>query len=144
MKKPGITGPPWSLSLAVSLGITESLGLKILVSTVQFRPGCPPLLLFFRFALNFFSPLAIFFFKDFVIGRITMNRSRSGLRCRALCNIITSKGLLPRNTEGVFRSEGRHLGRPVIFADWGNGMKVPVPPHEIAVLELPATVLDAA
>jgi hypothetical protein len=88
--------------------------------------------------------LAIFFFKDFVIRGITMNRSRSGLRCRTLCNIITSKGLLPRNTEGVFRSEGRHLGRPVIFADWENGMNVPVPPHEIAVLELAVTVLDAA
>ena len=73
-----------------------------------------------------------------------MNRSRSGLRCRTLRNIITPKGLLPQNTEGVFRSEGRHLGRPVIFADWDNGMNVPVPPHEIAVLESPAAVLDAA
>lgn len=73
-----------------------------------------------------------------------MNRSRSGLRCRTLCNIITSKGLLPRNTEGVFRSEGRHLGRAVIFADWGNGMKVPVPPHEVAIFEPSTAVLDAA
>jgi len=118
-------------------------GPKTLVSTVQFRP-CSPLLLFFRFALKFFSLLAISFFKGFTIGGITMNRSRSGLRCRTLRNIITSKGLLPRNTEGVFRSEGRHLGRSVIFADWENGMDVPVPPHEIAVLEPPAVVLDAA
>jgi hypothetical protein len=79
-----------------------------------------------------------------MIGGITMNRSRSGLRCRTLRNIITSKGLLPRNTEGVFRSEGRHMGRPVIFADWDNGMNVPVPPHEIAVLEPSVAVLDAA
>ena len=88
--------------------------------------------------------MAILFFEDFVIGGITMNRSRSGLRCRTLRNIITPKGLLPRNTEGVFRSEGRHLGRPVIFADWDNGMSVPVPPHEIAVLEPPIAILDAA
>lgn len=73
-----------------------------------------------------------------------MNRSRSGLRCRTLCNIITPKGLLPQNTEGVFRSEGRHMGRPVIFADWDNGMRGPVPPHEVAVLEATATVLSAA
>ena len=88
--------------------------------------------------------MAIFFFKDLAIEGIIMNRSRSGLRCRTLRNIITSKGLLPRNTEGVFRSEGRHLGRSVIFADWENGMNVPVPPHEIAVLEPSAVVLDAA
>jgi hypothetical protein len=73
-----------------------------------------------------------------------MNRSRSGLRCRALCNILTPKGLLPRNTEGVFRSQGRYLGRLVIFADWRNGMTGPVPPHEVAVFERPAAVLDAA
>lgn len=75
-----------------------------------------------------------------------MNRSRSGLRCRTLCNIVTPKGLLPQNTEGVFRSEGRHLGRPVIFADWENGMSVPVPPHEIAIIEPSPTaaILDAA
>src|SRR5215204_3162886 len=97
--------------------------LEILVSTVQFCPGL--LLLLFSLRLKVFPPLAIFFFKDFVIGEITMNRSRSGLRCRTLCNIITSKGLLPRNTEGVVRSEGSHLGRPVIFADWENGMDVP-------------------
>jgi hypothetical protein len=73
-----------------------------------------------------------------------MTRSRSGLRCRTLRNIITAKGLLPRNTEGVLRSEGRHLGRPVFFADWENGMSVPVPPHEIAILEPSTAVLEAA
>jgi hypothetical protein len=36
------------------------------------------------------------------------------------------------------------MGRPVIFADWDNGMNVPVPPHEIAVLEPSVAVLDAA
>jgi hypothetical protein len=73
-----------------------------------------------------------------------MNRSRSGLRCRTLRNVITAKGLLPRNTEGVFRSEGTHLGRAVIFADWENGMSVPVPPHEVVILEPSTAILEAA
>jgi hypothetical protein len=36
------------------------------------------------------------------------------------------------------------LGRAVIFAEWENGMSVPVPPHEIVVLEPTTAILEAA
>jgi len=64
-----------------------------------------------------------------------MNHSRSGVRCRTLCNVITAKGLLPRDTQGILRYEITTLGRRVAVVDWDNGMRVAVPPHEIAVLK---------
>jgi hypothetical protein len=60
-----------------------------------------------------------------------------GRRCRTLRNVLTAKGIVPRDTRGTLRYEINDLGRHLVFADWDNGMSVPVPPHEIAVLPLP-------
>ena len=64
-----------------------------------------------------------------------MNHSRAGVRCRTLCNVITAKGLLPRDTQGILLYEISTLGRRVVMVDWDNGMRMAVPPHEIAVLK---------
>jgi hypothetical protein len=64
-----------------------------------------------------------------------MNQSRSGVRCRTLCNVVTAKGLLPRDTRGVLLYETNTLGRRVMVVDWDNGMRMAVPPHEIALLK---------
>jgi hypothetical protein len=64
-----------------------------------------------------------------------MNQSRTGVRCRTLCNVITAKGLLPRDTQGILLYETNTLGRRVVVVDWDNGMRTAVPPHEIAVLK---------
>jgi hypothetical protein len=64
-----------------------------------------------------------------------MNQSRSGVRCRTLCNVLTAKGLLPRDTQGVLRYEITTLGRHVAVVDWDNGLRAAVPPHAIAMLK---------
>lgn len=65
-----------------------------------------------------------------------MNQSRAGVRCRTLCNVITAKGLLPRDTQGILLYEEiSALGRRVVMVEWDNGMRTTVPPHEIAVLK---------
>ena len=65
-----------------------------------------------------------------------MNQSRAGVRCRTLCNVITAKGLLPRDTQGVLLYEEiSTLGRRVAMVEWDNGMRTTVPPYEIAVLK---------
>ncbi len=64
-----------------------------------------------------------------------VTHSRAGLRCRTLFNVLTAKGLLPRNTQGIWRSEYTTLGRRVVLVDWDNGLRVAVAPHEIAILK---------
>ncbi len=65
-----------------------------------------------------------------------VNYSRVGLRCRTLFNVLTAKGLLPRGTQGTWRSEHTTLlGRRVVLVDWDNGLRVAVAPHEIAILK---------
>ncbi len=64
-----------------------------------------------------------------------MNQSRAGVRCRTLCNVITAKGLLPRDTQGILLYEVSALGRRVVIVEWDNGIRTAVPPHEIAVLK---------
>jgi len=64
-----------------------------------------------------------------------MNQARAGARCRTLCNVITAKGLLPRDTQGILLYEESTLGRRVVVVDWGNGTRTAVLPHEIAVLK---------
>jgi hypothetical protein len=61
-----------------------------------------------------------------------MNRLGSGSRCRTLRNVITAKGLLPRNTHGTIRYKPTTtLGRRLVYVDWDNGMSIAVPPYEI-------------
>ena len=64
-----------------------------------------------------------------------MDRSRSGARCRTLRHVNTVKGILPRDSYGTLRYEMDNLGRRLMFVDWDNGMRVPVFPYEIEVLE---------
>ena len=64
-----------------------------------------------------------------------MHQSRAGVRCRTLCNVITAKGLLLRDTQGTLLYEVSTLGRRVAVVDWDNGRRIAVPPHEIAVLK---------
>ncbi len=64
-----------------------------------------------------------------------MDRSRSGVCCRTLCHLLTIEGILPRDSYGTLRYEMDNLGRHLVFVDWDNGMRVPVFPQEIEVLE---------
>jgi len=50
--------------------------------------------------------------------------------------VITAKGLLPRDSQGILLyEENSTLGRRVAVVEWDNGMRMAVPPHEIAVLK---------
>lgn len=62
-----------------------------------------------------------------------VNYARTGARCRTLRNVITSKGILPRDSYGTLRYETTLFGRWVLLVDWDHGLTVPVPPHELEV-----------
>jgi len=50
--------------------------------------------------------------------------------------VITAKGLLPRDTQGILLyEENSTLGRRMAVVEWDNGMRMAVQPHEIAVLK---------
>lgn len=58
---------------------------------------------------------------------------RSGARCRTLRNVITAKGIVPRDSYGTLRYEANPFGRFLVFVDWDEGKSVPVPSYELDV-----------
>ena len=65
--------------------------------------------------------------------------SQAGVRCCTVCHLNTVEGSLRCGSHGTIRYELDNLDRRLVFVDWDNGMKVPVFPHEIAVLALKET-----
>ena len=61
------------------------------------------------------------------------NHVRAGARCRTLRNVITAKGIVPRDSYGTLRYEANAFGRFLVFVDWDEGKSVPVPPYELDV-----------
>jgi hypothetical protein len=61
------------------------------------------------------------------------SQTRAGMRCHTLRNIITAKGIVPRDTHGTIRGEVNNLGRYLVLVDWDSGLSVAVPPYELVV-----------
>jgi hypothetical protein len=59
-------------------------------------------------------------------------QTRAGLRCHTLRNIITEKGIIPRDTHGTIRYE-TFVGRRWVFVDWDSGLSTAAPPYELEV-----------
>lgn len=64
-----------------------------------------------------------------------LDRSRTGMRCRARRQITTVEGIVPPNSQGTIRYEMENLDRQLIIVAWDNGIETPAFPHEIEVLE---------
>ena len=64
------------------------------------------------------------------------NRSRIGARCRALCNVVTTKGLIKQDTCGIITEEKINLlGHSRLHVDWENGVSAAVPPYSVEVFK---------
>lgn len=62
--------------------------------------------------------------------------SRIGARCRALYNVVTTKGLIRQDTRGIITEEKISLlGHPRLYVDWENGVSAAVPPYSVEVFK---------
>jgi len=62
-----------------------------------------------------------------------IDRTRAGMRCRAIRFVRTVEGDLAKDAYGTIRYEIENLGRLLVLVEWDRGFTVPVFPHEIAV-----------
>ncbi|MCS6927795.1 MAG: hypothetical protein NZ578_18035 [Candidatus Binatia bacterium] len=65
-----------------------------------------------------------------------VNRSRAGMRCRAIRLIRTVKGDFPKGSWGTVCYEMDNLGRHLVLVAWDKGITVPVFPDEIEIVSL--------
>lgn len=65
-----------------------------------------------------------------------IDRSRAGMRCRAIRLIRTVKGDFPKGSWGTVCYEMDNLGRHLVLVAWDKGPTVPVFPDEIEILNL--------
>jgi len=66
--------------------------------------------------------------------------SRIGARCRALYNVVTTKGLIRQDTCGIITEEKISLlGHPRLHVDWENGVSAAVPPYSVEVFKQSGT-----
>ncbi len=69
-----------------------------------------------------------------------VDRTHTGLRCRAVRHISTRDGLLRRGTYGTIRYEMDNVDRRLVFVDWDNDMNVLVFAEEIEILRQPESL----
>jgi hypothetical protein len=67
-----------------------------------------------------------------------IDRSRAGMRCRAIRLIRTVKGDFPKGTWGTVCYEMENLERRLVLVAWDTGATVPVFPDEIEILSCAA------
>lgn len=65
-----------------------------------------------------------------------IDRSKTGMRCRAIRLIRTVKGDFPKDTWGTVCYEMENLGRQLVLVAWDRGATVPVFPDEIEIVSL--------
>ena len=66
--------------------------------------------------------------------------SRIGAQCRALYNVVTTKGLVRQDTRGTITEEETNLlGHPRLQVDWENGVSAAVPPYAVEVFKESST-----
>jgi hypothetical protein len=63
-----------------------------------------------------------------------IDTSLTGIRCRAMREVRSHRGLIRRSTEGTIRHDMDNLGRRLISVQWDGGVTDYVFPSEIEII----------
>ncbi|OGQ18684.1 MAG: hypothetical protein A3C54_06775 [Deltaproteobacteria bacterium RIFCSPHIGHO2_02_FULL_60_17] len=68
-------------------------------------------------------------------GRLMIDLSSEGIRCRAAQEIRKNRAIVRPCTEGTIQYEIENTGRDLIHVQWDNGLSLNVSPSEIEIVD---------
>jgi hypothetical protein len=64
-----------------------------------------------------------------------VDMTRTGIRCRAIREVRSHRGVVKRFTEGTIRHQIDSFGRHLICVEWDSGITAYVFPFEIEIID---------